>query len=123
MKRRPPFALTDTKRAPLVFRTTWPVSLAHDAPAAPLGATAQRPRMTRATTGPVRMGGTLAVGVHGLVSPAASRPDSSEPLCQPDDDALGAAHEAEPVDVLVLRDLVEQLGPVVAAKPVDDVVD
>jgi hypothetical protein len=47
----------------------------------------------------------------------------AELLGQPDDDALGAAQEAEPVEVLVLRDLVEQLSPVVFAQAGNEVVD
>ena len=47
---------------------------------------------------------------------------SAELLGQSDEDALRAAHEAEPVDVLVLRDLVDELGTVVAQAG-DDVVD
>jgi hypothetical protein len=39
---------------------------------------------------------------------------SAEPFGQSDDDALGAAEEAEPVGVLVLRDLADELGAVVA---------
>src|SRR2546421_8775345 len=48
--------------------------------------------------------------------------DSAELLGQPDDDALRAAHEAEPVNVLVLRDLAHEFGTV-AAQAGDDVVD
>src|SRR3954452_765134 len=46
----------------------------------------------------------------------APRPDigSAELLGQPDDDALRAAHEAEPVNVLVLRDLAHEFGTVAA---------
>src|SRR6478752_7188247 len=40
---------------------------------------------------------------------APGRKVSAELLGQSDDDALGAAHEAEPVDVLVLRDLADEL--------------
>src|SRR5688572_19807579 len=47
---------------------------------------------------------------------------SADLLGQPDDDALGAAHEAEPVDVLVLRDLADEFGTV-AAQAGNDVVD
>src|SRR3954447_2874746 len=47
---------------------------------------------------------------------------ASELLSQSDDEALRAAHEAEPVDVLVLRDLVDEFGTV-AAQALDDVVD
>src|SRR5215216_5613201 len=47
---------------------------------------------------------------------------SAELLGQSDDDALRATQEAEPVDVLVLRDLVEEFGTV-AAQPGNDVVD
>src|SRR4051794_12621637 len=47
---------------------------------------------------------------------------SAELLGQSDDDALGATHEADPVDVLVLRDLAEELGTV-AAQAGDYVVD
>src|SRR5690349_2800483 len=50
------------------------------------------------------------------------RSSSAELLGQADDDALGTAHEAEPVEVLVLGDLVEGFGPV-AAQSCDDVVD
>ena len=39
---------------------------------------------------------------------------SAELLGQSDDDALRATHEAEPVDVLVLRDLADELGTVAA---------
>src|SRR4051812_28486807 len=47
---------------------------------------------------------------------------SAELLGESDDDALGAAQEAEPVDLLVLRDLADELGTV-AAQAGDDVVD
>src|SRR5918995_1320701 len=47
---------------------------------------------------------------------------SAELLGQPDDDAFGATYEAEPVDVLVLRDLADEFGTV-AAQSGDDVVD
>src|ERR671926_662985 len=47
---------------------------------------------------------------------------SAEPLGQADDDALRAAHEAEPVDVLVLRDLADEFGAV-GAQAGHDVVD
>src|SRR3954447_25413613 len=43
-------------------------------------------------------------------------------LGQSDDDALGAAQEAQPVDLLVLRDLADELGTV-AAQAGNDVVD
>src|SRR4051812_38776789 len=43
-------------------------------------------------------------------------PRSAELLGHSDDDALRPAQEADPVDVLVLRDLVEELGTV-AAQP------
>src|ERR671918_3247188 len=39
---------------------------------------------------------------------------SAELLGQPDDDAFGATHEAEPVDVFVLRDLAHEFGTVAA---------
>ena len=45
-----------------------------------------------------------------------------ELLGQSDDDALGATQEAEPVEVLVLRDLADELATV-AAQAGDDVVD
>jgi hypothetical protein len=48
-------------------------------------------------------------------------PRSADPLGQSDEEALGATHEAEPVDVLVLRDLPDELGTV-AAQAGDDVV-
>ena len=38
----------------------------------------------------------------------------AELLGQSDDDPLRAAHEAEPVDVLVLRDLADEFGTVAA---------
>src|SRR3954451_5354681 len=47
---------------------------------------------------------------------------SAELLRQSDDDALGTTHEADPVVVLVLRDLVEELATV-AAQAGNDVVD
>src|SRR4051812_49851307 len=47
---------------------------------------------------------------------------SAELFGQSDDDALRATQEAEPVCVLVLRDLVEELGTV-AAQAGNDVVD
>jgi hypothetical protein len=47
---------------------------------------------------------------------------SAEPLGDSDDDAPGATQEAEPVDVLVLRHLADELGTV-AAQAGDDVVD
>src|SRR5437764_695188 len=47
---------------------------------------------------------------------------SAELLGQSDDDALRATQEAEPVDVLVLRDLIEEFGTV-AAQAGNDVVD
>jgi hypothetical protein len=47
---------------------------------------------------------------------------SAELLGQSDDDALRAAQEAEPVDVLVLRDLADEFGTV-AAQAGNDVVD
>src|SRR3712207_8214053 len=47
---------------------------------------------------------------------------SAELLGQSDDDALRATQEAEPVDVLVLRDLADELGTV-AAQAGNDVVD
>src|SRR5207237_651879 len=53
---------------------------------------------------------------------SASMEVSAELLGQSDDDALRATQEAEPVDVLVLRDLVEELGTV-AAQAGNDVVD
>src|SRR5437763_3856788 len=59
--------------------------------------------------------------------PAPGRPMevSAELLGQSDDDALGATQEAEPVDVLVLRDLADQFGAVAAQAGYDvvDVVD
>jgi hypothetical protein len=47
---------------------------------------------------------------------------SAELLGQPDDDALRATQKAEPVDVLVLRDLADEFGTV-AAQAGNDVVD
>ncbi len=47
---------------------------------------------------------------------------SAEPLGQSDDDALRATQEAEPVDVLVLRDLADEFATV-AAQAGNDVVD
>src|SRR5688572_31093485 len=47
---------------------------------------------------------------------------SPELLGQSDDDALRTTHEAEPVDVLVLRNLADEFGTVVA-QPGNDVVD
>src|SRR5439155_361214 len=54
--------------------------------------------------------------------PAAPMEVSAELLGQSDDDALRATQEAEPVDVLVLRDLADQFGTV-AAQAGNDVVD
>src|SRR6266513_3994339 len=50
---------------------------------------------------------------------------SAELLGQSDDDALRATQEAEPVDVLVLRDLADEFGTVAAqaGNGVVDVVD
>ena len=45
-------------------------------------------------------------------SPGRTRAASAELLGKTDDDALGATHEAEPVDVLVLRDLAHEFGTV-----------
>src|SRR4051812_14186577 len=53
---------------------------------------------------------------------ARSRRFSAELLGESDDDAVRATQEAEPVDVLVLRDLADELGAV-AAQAGDDVVD
>src|ERR1700704_5808139 len=47
---------------------------------------------------------------------------SAQLLGQSDDDALRATQEADPVDVLVLRDLVEEFGAV-AAQAGNDIVD
>ena len=47
---------------------------------------------------------------------------SAELLGQSDDDALRATQEAEPVDVLVLRDLADEFGTV-AAQAGNDVVE
>src|SRR4051794_31092653 len=47
---------------------------------------------------------------------------SAQLLGQSDDDALGATQEAEPVEVLILRDLVEEFGAV-AAQAGNDIVD
>src|SRR5688500_18970999 len=47
---------------------------------------------------------------------------SAQLLGQADDDALGAAQEAEPVGILVLRDLADELGTV-GAQPGNDIVD
>src|SRR5437763_10249034 len=47
---------------------------------------------------------------------------SAELLGQSDDDALRATQEAEPIDVLVLRDLADEFGTV-AAQAGNDVVD
>src|SRR5918992_3639558 len=57
--------------------------------------------------------------------PAAAMEVSAELLGQSDDDALRATQEAEPVDVLVLRDLADEFGTVAAqaGKDVVDVVD
>src|SRR5215218_4480289 len=46
--------------------------------------------------------------------PAAPMEVSSELLGQADDDAFRATQEAQPVDVLVLRDLVDELATMVA---------
>src|SRR5437763_2591702 len=54
--------------------------------------------------------------------PAAPMEVSAELLGQSDDDALRATQEAEPVDVLVLRDLADEFGTV-AAQAGNDVVD
>jgi hypothetical protein len=50
---------------------------------------------------------------------------SAELLGQRNDDALGAAHVAEQIDVLVLRHLADELGPMglQAGNDVLDVVD
>src|SRR5437762_8526759 len=53
---------------------------------------------------------------------AAPMEGSAELLGQSDDDALRATQEAEPVDVLVLRDLADEFGTV-AAQAGNDVVD
>src|SRR5207253_521145 len=50
------------------------------------------------------------------------REPSVELLGQPDDDAFRATRKAEPVDVLVLRDLADEFGAV-AAQAGNDVVD
>src|SRR6476469_7981147 len=50
------------------------------------------------------------------------RKDSAELLSQSDDDALRATQEAEPVAVLVLRDLADEFATV-AAQAGNDVVD
>ena len=54
--------------------------------------------------------------------PTAPMEVSAELLGQSDDDALRATQEAEPVDVLVLRDLADEFGTV-AAQAGNDVVD
>src|SRR2546421_6520211 len=54
--------------------------------------------------------------------PAAPMEVSAELLGQSDDDALRATQEAEPVDLLVLRDLADEFGTV-AAQAGNDVVD
>src|SRR5215216_2446795 len=54
--------------------------------------------------------------------PAAPMEVSAELLGHSDDDALRAMQEAEPVDVLVLRDLADEFGTV-AAQAGNDVVD
>src|SRR3954465_10065462 len=67
-------------------------------------------------------------GVRAVATPHQSQPwkrpraYSSELLGESDDDALRATQEAEPVDVLVLRDLADEFGTV-AAQARDDVVD
>ena len=48
---------------------------------------------------------------------------SAELIGQSDDDALWASQEAEPVDVLVLRDLADEFSAVAAAQAVDDIDD
>ena len=47
-------------------------------------------------------------------APDRARRGSTELLGQSDDEALGATHEAEPVAVLVLRDLADEFGTVAA---------
>src|SRR5687768_736927 len=59
---------------------------------------------------------------HGPHFAIAPREVSAELLGQSDDDALGATQEAEPVAVLVLRDLADEFGTV-AAQAGNDVVD
>src|SRR5215207_8180662 len=54
--------------------------------------------------------------------PAAPMEASAELLGQPDDDALWATQEAEPVAVLVLRDLADEFGTM-AAQAGNDIVD
>src|SRR5918992_4106606 len=53
--------------------------------------------------------------------PLAPMEVSAELLGQSDDDALRATHEAEPVAVLVLRDLADEFGTVAAQAGKDDV--
>src|SRR3954467_9194458 len=68
----------------------------------------------------------MAISQTAMSCPGAAPTEvSAELLGQSDDDALRATHEAEPVDVLVLRDLVEEFGTVAAqaGKDIVDVVD
>src|SRR3954451_11930000 len=67
---------------------------------------------------------TLFAGQLRLRASRSSRTHggSAELLGQSDDDALRAAQEAEPVDVLVLRDLADEFGTV-AAQAGNNVVD
>src|SRR3954470_14905943 len=50
---------------------------------------------------------------------------SADPLGEPDEDALGASDVAEPIDVLVLDDLVDELGTMLSepGERVAEVVD
>src|SRR5687767_13852108 len=69
-----------------------------------------------------RSTGRAAFPPHGPHFAIAPREVSAELLGQSDDDALGATQEAEPVAVLVLRDLADEFGTV-AAQAGNDIVD
>src|SRR5918992_2211114 len=97
-------------------RTRRDRSPALQAPAGPAEDRA-RPRNFCLPTAPRDKGGAPGRG-HPRPHPWTS----AELLGQPDDDAFGATHEAEQVDVLVLRDLADEFGTV-AAQAGDDVVD
>jgi hypothetical protein len=89
----------------------------------PLGAEHRFCLVARATVLEPLSDGELADGyVVPRAAPGAPMEVSAELLGQSDDDALRATQEAEPVDVLVLRDLADEFGTV-AAQAGNDVVD
>jgi hypothetical protein len=68
----------------------------------------------------------MLLATHRPEPPPGARTEiSAELLGQSDDDALGAAQEAEPVEVLVLHDLTDELAtvPAQAGNDAVDVVD